>query len=1165
MKMPKFDVLDRKLDLNRHYLIDASAGTGKTFSIENIVVRLLLQNHQISLSEILVVTFTNAATRDLKQRIRSNIERVLDILNHASNHTLKPETLLFDYLASIIEQGAETVLRAKKRLEEAYFVFDQAQVFTIHSFCSRMLQESILEGDIALNSAGIDQTVSDHELLKIIKDFFRTGIRKEIYSPNQLAIVLSKHGNKLERLEKALLEINHRGLELVEPPTFSSLFNSFKTTIQSLDFQPEKILADFEKQVSNYKQVGNLQEAREKVKFFSTLFAAQEISFTDFDRIIKEGLFLLEVLNPASLKLRTSPLKEPLNYPDLLDVLRKKLLPIVEQARSELFIFARMAYDCQRLINHYLVEEEKMRFDDLLKKMETSVQNQSFVNRIQKTFKFAIIDEFQDTDPTQWNIFRKTFLDPHWQGKLYLVGDPKQSIYGFRQADIYTYLSAADSIDKSNHVSLDTNFRSQPSLIKALNTFFDDQNTPGFIPLPKTGDVLCYPQVQPSDKTKQVLFNDGIGSLHFLIAKSEKEKLKKFPLEEIEKKAFLPFLTQEIQKLHAHNKFNLSSFAVLVRDRFQGERVASFLKQYEIPVALQRHNNLSESCALPNLRELLNAILHGRDESVLKIALGGQIIAWSHEKILALNNDQSLYDSILKKFYSLRHLLFNQGIAQCMEELMKMQFCESRSIQEKLLASQEGIDFYLELQQLIEQLIVHQSQTRATPQALLKYLIEMENFSTDAEDIRGDHQPDAVQILSMHSSKGLEFDLVFALGLVSRTQPPDQLVPILEGSKQKLKPIIDLNSPDYLNYCHECDAEKIRQLYVTMTRAKYRLYVPLIFTPGMNLAYGTASPLELYLARLNQPMMPPEELYERIKTYTGDSLMQLIERFPDAQITFSDLTKATFVIDTLKPSEKPPLLPPKIVSVPGKAQFMYSFTSLAKSTPHETISSPLENFTAEKHEVSELPLGAEVGVILHHILELIPFHSSEEEIKAFVKDLLIGGPLEDYEREVSQLIYQGLNTPLNHQFCLSEIPSDKLIREMEFLYPSHAVLKIEGFENHEGFLKGVIDLIFEYRGKYYLADWKSNWLGPKLEDYGSESLQRAMEEHDYFLQASIYKEALRRYLKLVDPRPFEECFGGVFYLFLRGLSPLHGMQYGVFTDFSDQSSKNSSESSSSRS
>ena len=156
---------------------------------------------------------------------------------------------------------------------------------------------------------------------------------------------------------------------------------------------------------------------------------------------------------------------------------------------------------------------------------------------------------------------------------------------------------------------------------------------------------------------------------------------------------------------------------------------------------------------------------------------------------------------------------------------------------------------------------------------------------------------------------------------------------------------------------------------------------------------------------------------------------------------------------------------------------------------------------------------------------------------------------------MSEIVFHTLKTPLmqpsaapgEEAFALCTIDMAQSYREMEFLFPWKSALTVKDFTYSSGYLKGVIDLIFAHRGKYYLVDWKTNWLGSDIADYHLGNLAQAMHAHEYHLQATIYKEALKRYLRIVDDRAFEACFGGVYYLFVRGLDRHCGSSCGVYT------------------
>ena len=224
--------------------------------------------------------------------------------------------------------------------------------------------------------------------------------------------------------------------------------------------------------------------------------------------------------------------------------------------------------------------------------------------------------------------------------------------------------------------------------------------------------------------------------------------------------------------------------------------------------------------------------------------------------------------------------------------------------------------------------------------------------------------------------------------------------------------------------------------------------------------------------------------------------------------------------------------------MPGKPLYLHSFTALSK---HHYVKNLLEeklpaphNFLAEEKTPHTLPSSSDTGNLLHTILEEIPFN--HPDVATFVRPYLTKTPYEEWLQPLTTMIENALSVPLDG-FSLREIHHNSCFRETEFLYPCEGVSALKESNQPLGYLKGVIDLIFSHDGKYYILDWKSNWLGSSTKEYTQENLARAMNENQYYLQAALYKEAAKRYLRLIDPRPFEEIYGGAFYLFLRGIDP----------------------------
>lgn len=1148
--MISFNVLDRSLEIHRNYLLEASAGTGKTFSIQNLVIRLLIEPEgeeaPLPLDKILVVTFTRAAARDLKIRIRKNIEEALKWLDGGDDFEADK---IPDYLKACLAKGEQAVHLAKKRLRQALFLFDQAQIFTIHAFCARMLRQFSMESDTGLHMPPGDKPFPQSELMAIVRDFFRTEIRKEKFSPSQLENYLKGDASQSKLMK--LIQSMH-GLTSNVP--FEKCFLKFNEYMHDLkgsySLCSEKMIEDFQKQApfySNYSKETKIQTL-EKVRRFAKLFDQEQWTDVDLDGLIADGLVWTKALDPSLIKKSTTA-QEDLNYPGLTQKLSSTLRPLIEEAGKFSSILSLMAEECRRHLILYQHEEEKLSPDDVLKKMGEALDQPLFFKKVSANYQAVIVDEFQDTDPLQWKIFSCLFLpdDHRWKGYLYLVGDPKQSIYSFRQADIYTYLAAAKAIGEQNSRSLSVNYRSDAPLVQALNLLFAQEHLPSFIPLPKHASDLMCPPVQAAREGE--LLDDKKGAVHFIVADCQLHK--KPTHQQMEKTVFFPYIASEIIRLKNDKNFTFSQFAVLVRDRNQAFRLTEYFREKNIPFVNQRGTSLARSSALHAMAGLIQALLHPHDRGKIFAAFGTPLLGWREEELM--NPEQMEF--ILLLVQRLRSSLRENGFTSFFHDLLHS-VCKPNgpTVMEHLLASDNGLDFYRDLQQLADCIADHQFVEWNSPEAIVPFLDQFllweENDDERAKRFQ-DSAKEGVKILSLHMSKGLEFDVVFAIGLINPDEIKEDLIPIESNGQIILTPAVE-ESAAYKHYCEERDSEKMRQLYVALTRAKHQLYVPaLLHFKSEKIKWGEASPIDLFLARLHQPPASYGTLYDRIRKGSGQILIDFIEEVgKDKFITYSIHQEVSCgSADHASFEAPPPLNPPPCVVVSGKAIWMASFTSLShtlvkEADQRQSLPLPFPNdYGCALKDVHSLPACSETGVIVHRILEKLTLSdfaafNHPDQAVPLVRPFVQCTPFKEWEQTIARLIFTSVKAKLPSMpssFSLSLLRRGRLYREMPFLFPYKKGEGIEEIRFAEGLIKGVVDMLFYHDGFYYLLDWKTNWLGPRTDCYDTPSLHAAMQENSYFLQASIYVEAIRRYLKLVDERPFKECFGGVFYLFLRGM------------------------------
>ena len=951
-----FDVLDPALDLKRSYFLEASAGTGKTFTIENIVVRLIEEG--IPIERILVVTFTRAATIELKRRIRRNLE--------------------------------------ERQLKKALSNFDEAKIFTIHSFCFHTLQESALETGFPINQ--IEESASPDTLKRIFKDFLRTGLTPEEIHPKQLEKVLKKHHNDLERL------LN----ELYRPSSdsgrsFEEIYQEILLEVKRLDLEREPLLDELLALAPSFSGMCDRQrrlksENEEGIRHFASLFKGEA----------------KELIDLPILKMVPQNLLKGKNYPERLQQLHTSLIPLLAELSNTAKIQSRLSSRAQEFLAHVSSQEDLFFYDDLIKHMQINVRNELFAEKTRSHYSAVLIDEFQDTDRVQWEIFSTLFLD---RLPLYLVGDPKQSIYRFRGADLYAYMEAKEALGENAVRTLTRNFRSYPALIQGLNTLFN--RVPDLITLPKIGKTLSIPPVIAALPES----NEG----HIVFCASPDES------------ALFSYCISEIERLHQTEGLPYHKCAILVKDRHQAKR---FSHQCSLPFATKRNESLLDSEAFPILEDLLRAAYNPRDRHAIAKVLGGPLFGLTLEQLGAG------FEERVEPFYRYNNLLATQGILIFFKAVLAegQMPCES---------------LYHPLLQLVELI----AETTRGIEEILPFMEKLKQEDPESERLkaRAVSMGDAIQIMTLHVSKGLEFDAVFPVGLICPS---------------------DMEEEEDLS-------EKMRQLYVALTRAKKRLYIPL--SDKQN------TPIHVFLSKVLQ----------------GESLECFIKGHPYFSLALCE--KQTPLLPPLKPSSPKEFSPRNETPLTFPPCALYSYTSLSKKNENMTSYSALPE--------GEMPAGVETGILLHHIFERLDFKKSGRELRAFLVQQLKGKHLEPWLSSVEILVENALHFPLQglqSPFCLADLDAKKILREMEFMYAT---------EEPAGYLKGFIDLFFEHQGYYYIIDWKSNF----LENYTPEKIEETIDFHDYALQAELYQTAALKYLKLFNQ---EHLFGGSFYMFLRGLNPI---------------------------
>jgi len=1022
--MTTFDCLDPSLALDGYHALEASAGTGKTFAIQHLTSRLILQ--KIPLDDILIVTFTRASTRELKSRIRHNLETLFQ--------NLPP------YIAHLTP---EEKVSAQLYTEEALALFDQAQIFTIHGFCQRMLTEFGFEAGVGLSLISQQEHNYRDMLIQEIIDFFHTSLPPEAYSAKQLAALMKNCNHDKDKLVKKVLHFVEQEGEFPDYPDYQkarSLFDSLSLPNLPL----EELLNKAPAFLKICTKEGKLKEEYQK--------QYQALLSRNFDELLTQ---------PSLFSFFTTSNRSKKDFTDAslasLYKLNETLAPLIDSTINPKHTLIRIARDAKHKVRQALLDNELFSPDDLLIQMKEALAHPAFCSRVHARYKAVIIDEFQDTDIHQWNIFKTLFVEKPIEA-FYIVGDPKQSIYGFRNADLNTYLQAKKSMHRTSHLT--TNYRSEPKLLTSLNLLFSKQAHFPYTP------VLANPQ------TTDTSFSDNKNPLHFFTATIQKKRERAWPSPAIEKEYFFSFIAREIQTLTQSEEATFSDFAILVKDRYQAARLKTYLESLNIPTSAKSTEPLIQTTAYAFFKAFLTAII---DPKQTEEFLSHPIFRSTHHELKS-----KLHTHALAFIHQLSQ---PQPFYQIINNALHYPWKQNKTLLE-LLVQNGKLDTYADFMQITELLL---EQTNQAPAQLLEYLANL-----PSDQVKYCRRPlsdlNTVTIMTIHMSKGLEFPIVFALGLINRYTSRQDFI-----RHQKKWLLFNPEHTSCQSALQDQEAEKMRQLYVALTRAKKRLYIPALLDPSHTPSLGTASPLELLL----NDLPPLEKLLLEINA------------------THTDLQPKK---PTPLPIHSPTLHPPLEKQYNFPSHHIHSFSSLATHMPPPSPETP-EN---------ALPKGTATGLLLHSLLEKIireklthPYQ--KEAIHALIQKTILHTPFHSHFATITNLIDLAFHHSLDN-FCLADIPHHHLHPEIEFLYS----------QTPNTSLKGFADLIFFHNDNYYILDWKTNLLA----DYTQPSLKTAMEQNEYFLQAKIYQEALRRYLTFKrDPHPI----AGAYYLFLRGLPDEQGV------------------------
>lgn len=1183
-------------------LIEASAGTGKTYTIAALFVRLVM-NHgnaeqafgrPLQPKDILVMTFTRAATAELADRIRARLSEAASYFRR-SEHDSEDEflrALKVDCGARAESGSGPSLAMLARQLELAAQSMDEAAVSTIHGWCQKMLAEhAFASGSLFEQSIETDE---DELKLAAAEDYFRTYVYAHAVEPvadtkdsviTELLELLQSPASLLQKIGHPLPPQAARECSLLE--WYQQAMGKAAAQVNVLKQQYAPLADALQTLIQALPDARNGGRKKAVAAFYdwvhgdtlSLIIAAADkkyLSAADLSKQLKDQ-------TPADVA-RMDGLLEQL----------QSLNGLAKQAHAE--VFAHANQHIYQRVDALKRQAAQMGHDDMLNRLLAALQQPDSGPRlaaaIRAQFPVALVDEFQDTDPVQYEIFERIYLTdaaPDERRGLFLIGDPKQAIYSFRNADIYTYLKARRATT-GRHYQLATNFRSSAAMVAAVNALYSRADTQL-----EQGAFLFkqdIPFVPVGANGKKLEFRGSNGApqaaLQWQVA-SEKSTSKAAYWQlaaRAQAQQIAALLSSESAGFYAHNGERTavapSDIAVLVGNANEARVIRQALTAYGIrSVYLSERDAVYAQPVAAQLLSVVQACATPRDPRKLRAALASALLELPLAELVQCHEQEQAWEAAVEQFIGYHQLWERRGILAMLQRLLHDYKVPARLLADPVRGERQLADA-LHLSELLQQ----ESMRLDGMASLTDFFAEQvqsyqqsngfgasqQRTNNEALQLRLESDQALVKVITYHKSKGLQYPLVFmpfAGYTAERKYRIDDRLPQryhnpTTGQTSVLWDTSDSEAVSWLQ--QQMLAEDIRKMYVALTRAEYATFVALqvvgdtqqnplfwlLGQPGENLLEQLPSRVHGDEAALGHTDVVPlridaEEYPAGVAQPEGNAAEQLQAR-----------------------------------QLPEHYQlerwWVASYSALRIGTELSAPQTPLEMNTREELEtfelgspapavdtaatIHELPKGAGPGTFLHNLLEAAAEYGFAElaansaGLEQWLAPYCKSPVWQPYQATLAKWLGGYLSTefPLQNgeQVALAQLRQYRAepefwfatqgvdTRALDALICTHIQL---GFERPQletaslnGMLKGFIDLVFEYQGRYYVCDYKSNWLGEDEAAYTEHSMREKILSSRYDLQYVIYTLALHKLLqaRLGEAYDYDQHIGGSLYLFLRG-------------------------------
>lgn len=1212
------NILDFTLHGSR--LIEASAGTGKTYTIAALYVRLVLQHgaelqafHRALLpKDILVMTFTRAATAELADRIRARLSEAASYFR--AENGLVADEFLQNLKNDYLQRGCSAAELAylARRLELAAESMDESAVHTINGWCQKMLTEHAF----ASGSLFEQEVKTEEDDLKLIaaEEYFRRNVyiiepeyankAIELFgSPEQLARKIGRTHDDTAVSTKGYLSLNQK-LQQVQTETNPEI-QDIKAKYRKAENVLDRIL-----ELPDYRNQGRKSAAQAMLNWLNSEAINIEFSNSshknqlEYDSLINK--FSPEVLANVEV------------FQDILvDV--ERLKAIAKQADSMLLQHASGYINAR--FQELKLQAAQMGFDDMLTRLRDALREengQQLAQIIRQQFPVALVDEFQDTDPIQYEIFDTIYHikenDP--TTGIFLIGDPKQAIYSFRNADIFTYLKARQAT-KERHYNLKKNFRSSQRMVDAVNRLFkeaDNKRERGAFLYKKE---IPFAEVAANGQQKVFKGLDGkeAPALQWHIAKEPAATKEAY------QKAAARFHANLIAQLlnsdkagfyHGDERTPITTrdIAVLVATAKEAQLIRDELRKCSIrSVYLSENDSVFSQPVAKDLLVVVQACAQPRDPARIRTALAVPLLAEPLAKLIEYQENELAWEAAVERFIGYHEIWERFGVLAALTRLL-----HDFKVPARLLAdANEGERQLADTLHLCE-LLQQESMCLEGMASLEEYFaLQVQEYkaasgnsgdsnkrtNTEALQLRLESDEDLVKVITYHKSKGLQYPLVFMPFPAYTTEsqhrfkeykfPQSYHKNNAQGHRERHIAWSKDDAEALALIKEEMLAEDLRKMYVALTRAEFATFVTLqaVGEPQQNalfyLLYRGATVTKAQtdvLDTARKSWQPNEAIHTSVTEMPAEEAPQKFllakqnEQSLQARSLDADVKRSAWWITSYSA-----LNYGSDLTTPETAAQM-NLLEGAREEPatefpemdNQSCSAIPSTTPVNMGLIHHIPKGAAAGTFLHTLLE----DAAEAGFAAVAFDQILRQNLlearcnspfwQPYQQVLDSWLQQYLTTRFNlsdDNLALSDLQIykaepefwfetrqvstqrlDKLIAK--YIQPEHERPKLDS-ATLNGMLKGFIDLVFEYKGKYYVADYKSNWLGDQDSAYHTDAMRQKILASRYDLQYVIYTLALHKLLKqrLGSHYDYDRHIGGAVYLFLRGYS---AQSKGAFFD-----------------